>query len=113
LSDDSFEFGHRVYHEATRFAALHAAAGGGHVVEALDLQVMQKILPRLHGSRRQLEGLLQKLGRYCHHLNAKNASSADDPTTWDREQAKLPRSFEKLCRMLKRLRANQFVSFTE
>ena len=113
LSDDGFEFGHRVYHEATRFAALHATAGGGGVIEALDLQVMQKILPRLHGSRRQIEGLLLKLGRYCHHLDAEKAGSTDDPTGWEREQAKLPRSFEKLCRMLKRLRANQFVSFTE
>ena len=82
-------------------------------MEALDLQVMQKILPRLHGSRRQLEGLLQKLGRYCHHLDAEKAGGTDDPTTWKPADARLPRSFEKLCRMLKRLRANQFVSFTE
>ena len=69
--------------------------------------------PRLHGSRRQLEGLLKRLARYCQTLDSSTADKSYDPFGADPGTAALPRSFEKLSRMLKRLQANQFVSFTE
>lgn len=114
LSPDGFEFGHRVYHEAMRFARLFRKAGGGTAAEALDVQVLQKLLPKLHGSRRQLEPVLLQIASFCFHGQvAAVAGSGSDPLQWDAATARLRASFEKICRMLRKLRANQFASFTE
>lgn len=119
LADGDFEFGHRVFYEAVRFAALLDAAGEGDPLKALDLQVMQKMLPRLHGSRRRLEGTLAALGRYCFELTYEAAHDGEvaalhfDPLSHDPEKARLPISFGKVRRMMRNLRANQFASFAE
>lgn len=119
LSEAGFEFGHRVFHEALRFASLFAAAGEPDVLRALDRQVMQKLLPRLHGSRRRLEPTLCALARFCHALEVEpgaildGSATAFDPLARRDELARLPISFDKLQRMTRNLRANQFTSFTE
>jgi len=68
LSLEDREFGHRVFFEAQRFGALLADAGDDDVLSALDLQVMQKILPRFHGSLRQLAGPLATIGEWAYRL---------------------------------------------
>ena len=114
LAEDGYEFGHRVYHEAVRFSRLYAECGGDPATKALDAQVMQKLLPRLHGSRRQIESLLVSMAAFCHGKDVPHAPSAPgDPLDWSMSEARLPMSFDKVCRMLRRLRSNQFVSFTE
>ena len=97
---------------------LHAAGTTDHE-SALDLQILQKILPRLHGSRRRLEPTLVALSHFCFDFTA-IAATADtpqrmpfDPLSHSPDDARLPRSFAKLARMTKALRANQFTSFTE
>lgn len=115
LAVAGFEFGHRVFYEALRFASVLYACGDEKPESAVDLQVMQKLLPRLHGSRRRLEGTLLALARYC--FNGEKTDVADpsdfDPQQVKVEDARFPRSFAKLTRMLQILSANQFVSFTE
>lgn len=114
--DQAFAFGHRVVYEAVRFAALHEEAGGDSMEAALDTQVLQKILPRLHGSRRQLEPVLETVGKFCFDLEpaeAGNPTGSFDPVEPPDEDPVLPRSFDKVQRMTERLRTNQFVSFTE
>jgi 5-methylcytosine-specific restriction protein B len=113
LSEEDREFGHRVFFEAQRFGALLAAAGGDDVLAALDLQVMQKILPRFHGSLRQLAGPLATLGEWTYGLET--SENGFDPLGEDIDpsQAKLPISFDKIQRMTRRLRANHFASFAE
>ncbi|MEQ8409374.1 MAG: DUF3578 domain-containing protein [Gammaproteobacteria bacterium] len=116
LSQHGFEFGHRVFYESQRFAAIYASIDDD--LEAiLDLILIQKVLPRLHGSRRKLEELLKELAEFCSNLSiaASSESSASlfEPADESVEDAKLPLSFNKLKRMLTNLRANQFVSFTE
>ncbi len=117
LSANNFEFGHRVFYEATRFAALLAAAGDPDPEHALDLQIMQKVLPRLHGSRRRLENTLCALARFCFDLTVEQGSSDAgarfDPIASRDNQPRLPRSFDKLRRMTQSIRVNQFASFTE
>lgn len=119
LSEAGFEFGHRVFFEAMRFATLYEAAGNPDPVAALDRQVMQKLLPRLHGSRRRLETTLCALARFCHDLTFDEGSILDggaksfDPVETRDDAPALPISFDKLRRMTRNLRANQFVSFTE
>jgi 5-methylcytosine-specific restriction enzyme B len=117
LSAAGYEFGHRVYYEATRFAAILDSAGDSDPMSALDLQILQKVLPRLHGSRRRLEPLLCALAHYCYDLTIEQ-SLADGPPAFDpliqlQLEPRLPLSFEKLKRMTRNVRANQFTSFTE
>jgi hypothetical protein len=118
LTGSGFEFAHRVYHEAVRFASMLQSAGDPSVESALDKQVMQKVLPRLHGSRRRLEPTLSVVGRFAYDLLAGATGGQApvgtfDPLASGLGPAKLPRSFEKVQRMTRILRANQFVSFTE
>jgi 5-methylcytosine-specific restriction enzyme B len=118
LSEGGFEFGHRVFYEATRFAALLAAAGEPSPVVALDLQVLQKILPRLHGARRRLESTLHGLGKFCFSLDTKPGDVSGGPGVFDplnppEGEARLPLAFEKVQRMTRVLQANQFASFTD
>ena len=115
LSAGTFEFGHRVFYESVRFASILAEAGELDPYAALDLQVLQKVLPRLHGSRKRLEPTLIALGRYCFDLNIDDVQGGSrfDPADPPSATPRLPRSFEKIRRMTTILRANQFVSFSE
>jgi len=117
LAAHGFEFGHRVFYESQRFAAIYSSTGATDSSGILDLIVMQKLLPRLHGSRRRLEALLRTFAEYCFTNNIESSAespvSTFEPEDNDVADAKLPISFDKLNRMLHSLRANQFTSFTE
>ncbi len=119
LQEGGFEFGHRVFYEALRFASMLQSAGTPEMEVALDRQVLQKILPRLHGTRRQLEPLLCALGRFCLDLTYEEGSVESgkatefNPLTKDPQEARLRLSFDKVKRMTRSLRVNQFTSFTE
>jgi hypothetical protein len=115
LSISGHEFGHRVFYEALRFAALFASAGDGSLNMALDRVVLQKVLPRMHGSRRRLEPPLQRLAGFT-VFTAADAPEDQlvDPLALEAVvQPRLPLSFVKLRRMAERLRADQFASFAE
>jgi 5-methylcytosine-specific restriction protein B len=117
LAQHGMEFGHRVFYESLRFAAMAHAAGFATLEPVLDHIIMQKVLPRLHGSRRRLELPLLLLTQFCRDLPEALASDDSLPSLRleqpGHSDAKLPVSFNKLCRMLRSLRSNQFASFTE
>ena len=77
---------------------------------------MQKVLPRLHGSRRRLELPLLALALYC-DLPESLVSDQKLPTleveAVSESGARLPSAHAKVVRMLQNLRLNQFASFTE
>ncbi len=111
-----FEFGHRIFNEAIRFAALFEAAGGDWK-DAVDAQIHQKVLPRLHGSQRAIGSTLRSLGHYCLYMPI-NAGESLSPQgrTFNFDVSTLPElplSYQKLRRMFERLRLNQFTAFTE
>lgn len=116
LSQHGFEFGHRVFYESQRFAAIYASIDSD-LKAILDLILIQKILPRLHGSRRKLEELIKELAEFCFAIDVEESSETSgsmfEPADVSNSDAELPLSFDKLRRMLINLRANQFVSFTE
>lgn len=60
--------------------------------ENMDVQVLQKILPKLHGSKRKMEPILTGMKGICNELDFKNSNI-------------------KLDRMIKTLSTDQFVSF--
>jgi 5-methylcytosine-specific restriction protein B len=95
--------------ESLRFAAVYGAAGTPDLDDVLDLIAMQKLLPRLHGSRRRLEPVLQKLIEWAGPPDSVLENQSPVATVGPR----LPSTAAKLQRMLASLQANQFVSFTE
>lgn len=113
LVGEGREFGHRTYIEALRFAELYQRAGSEDWKEALDLQVLQKVLPKLHGSIRELGPTLNLLGAWCHAGPGSSLQEGFEAADEGHADPALPRSFDKVQRMAKRLRANHFVSFAE
>lgn len=117
LCQHHLEFGHRVFYEAIRFAAILAATGITNPLAALDRQLMQKILPRLHGSRRKLEIALCSLGAECIQTSGDvprdDVAHRFDPLNPPAVPLLMPLSFEKIQRMMRALRLNQFTSFSE
>jgi len=114
LSIGGFEFGHRVFFEAIRFYAFFEETGHLEYTDALDIQIYQKILPRLHGSQRKLGPTLRRIAAFCFNPDNLEAITEDfDPEQNSIEQARLPRSYQKLLKMHGNLMINQFTSFTE
>ena len=102
---------------------------------AFDAVIVQKCLPKLHGSRSSLEGLLWALAWACgaERAGKKNeeflnecrlAGQAQEEMKFGPEKifadlaakktaARYPLSFEKVIRMWEKLKRDQFVSFAE
>lgn len=98
LAEADQEFGHRTMYEILRFCAFFASTGDSDALTSLDLAMMQKVLPKVHGSRRRVEPVLTQLGELAKGNGAK---------------PQLPMTLQKIERMLVSVRANQFVSFSE
>ena len=105
LTKHDLEFGHRTLTEALRFYSIYDAVSGGDWLQALDLVLLQMILPRIHGSRPRVEPILTAIEGYCTNVGPLDVDGTSTPD--------LPLSLSKVGRMLRILRANQFVSFTE
>jgi hypothetical protein len=145
LSKFGAEFGYRTAKEISRFISVSKQLAGAdwNFKDALDAQVVQKVLPKLNGSRKKLECLLVALAHYCHQSRewdftagvltnrelifetAIEASLLMDaqlyPFSTDEQGnllypidgAYLPVSYNKVLRMLNVLDQNGFVSFSE
>ena len=96
LAEVGAEFGYRSAREIARFVAIHRELSGENwnYKEALDAQVMQKLMPKLHGSARKLSGVLDALGKFA-------------------DAHELPLTQDKVKRMQKRLKDEGFTSFAE
>jgi 5-methylcytosine-specific restriction protein B len=105
LSPAGLDFGHRVVFEALRFASILHATTGADRNHALDFITIAKLLPKVHGSRQRLEAVLRDLIAF--------AASDSEGSTAVEGNVRLPRTKEKLERMLATLLDAQFVSFTE
>jgi MoxR-like ATPase len=99
LSEIGLEFGHRSYREAVRMAAVLEGCGVSGEETIIDIVVMTKVLPRIHGSRRQLEPFLKWL-----HAEAMGLEPA---------KPVYPLVARKTKRMLASLVANQYAGFAE
>jgi 5-methylcytosine-specific restriction enzyme B len=111
------EFGYRSASEIFRFAAvINRLESGWSVPEIIDAAIMQKLLPKVHGSRRKLEPVLKTLGNLC----LQSGQNFDDFVALkseinfnDSERIKYPRSLEKILRMYQGLIDNGFTSYAE
>jgi hypothetical protein len=139
LQKHQAEFGYRTSYEAARFVHFYKELGGfsdetdEYFAAAMDAVIVQKLLPKLHGSRSKLEGLLWALIQVCAakrpadmiaftktcHEAGKADSEALAPKHFDAEFEKetpdvlYPLSFNKLMRMHRKLVRDQFVTFSE
>lgn len=130
LRRDNRHFGFRVANEVARFLTLAAdqAPDTPEALQAaLDVAVLAKVLPKLHGTQQDLDELLRALFAVC--LGVAPAATADlaQIDAWDlrddglhpRKPAAearppaLPRSAARLWRMARRLRQQGYVSFIE
>jgi 5-methylcytosine-specific restriction protein B len=133
LKAGRFEFAYRTAKEVNTYLRVcrhlsedAAAWDGGEWAKNLDDQVLQKLLPKLHGSMSRIGGLLAALANYCHsgEYKAPENHSGASQQNQSRNQleeasklivkdAKFPRSLEKLQAMIHTLRDEQFVSFIQ
>ena len=139
LREHNAEFGYRTGYEAARFVHFYKLLGGypddsdAWFEDAMDAVVVQKFLPKLHGSRSRLEGLLWALawacgaernGDFAAQLHAVSQAQDEDKygpeVVWaalndskPAKTARYPLSFDKVMRMWRKLVRDQFVSFAE
>ena len=105
------EFGYRTVNEISRY--LHFADGDLEDDSAIDTAILQKLLPKLHGSRKKLVPTLTALWDIC--LNNGNTTKIDTETEKlnFQEGFKYPESAEKIKRMYDAVIDNGFTSFAE
>jgi 5-methylcytosine-specific restriction protein B len=121
LKKTGAEFGYRSASEIIRFAAVvNMIEPSWTTTDIIDAAIMQKLLPKVHGSRKKLEGVLLTLARLCVQDAVKNGKdfkielllNSEDLDTIS-EKFIYPVSFEKIARMYKGLLANGFTSYAE
>lgn len=117
LKKTGAEFGYRSASEIMRFAAVvNKIEPKWSISEIIDAAIMQKLLPKVHGSKRKLEPVLKTLGQLCLQeghkfddiLFTKNEIDFNDAT-----KIKFPISLEKIIRMYNNLISNSFTSYAE
>jgi hypothetical protein len=116
LKEYNLHFGYRVADECARYLWLaRAHAGQSFLDEALDLQILQKVLPKLAGNRSELQEPLERLlSFFATGVDAKlNLGDMDSVHAYDVSAARMPMSAAKVRRMLERLTAVGFTSFVE
>jgi 5-methylcytosine-specific restriction protein B len=81
----------------------------------LDIAIMQKLLPKLHGSRRKLCPVLETLGVFCISGDIKIVKDVFENSDFDFNEPNVlyPLSLEKIARMYKGAIDNGFASFAE
>jgi 5-methylcytosine-specific restriction protein B len=77
--------------------------------EILDAAIVQKLLPKLHGSRKKLEPVLAQLWKLCFTGAGKDLNIAKENV----EKAQYKESADKIRRMYESATANGFTSFAE
>ncbi len=114
-NEEGAEFGYRTAHEICRFVYFHKelTGEGWEINSAMDAAIMQKLLPKLHGSKKKLGPVLATLIRLCLKEEARPENDPIKGEVLTKENALYPGSLEKLARMRRRLAEHGFTSFAE
>lgn len=108
------EFGYRSAAEIIRFAGVvNLLEPAWSKEQILDAAIMQKLLPKVHGSRRKLEPVLKTLGKLCFVDDSDTDKYFGAKVIPDAELVKYPISLEKILRMYNGLIDNGFTSYAE
>lgn len=113
LKNVNAEFGYRTATEIFRFICQAKATDDTLIKmtdeEILDAAIVQKLLPKLHGSRKKLEPVLTQLWKLCFSGAGKDLNIAKDNV----DKAQFKESADKILRMYESATANGFTSFAE
>ncbi|MBR1514245.1 MAG: hypothetical protein IJ622_08150 [Bacteroidales bacterium] len=101
------EFGYRTVNEICRY--LHFAEGDLADDMAIDTAILQKLLPKLHGSAKKLKKVLEPMWQLC----LKDGVAKDIDADFNATDFKYPESAEKIQRMYHAVVDNGFTSFAE
>lgn len=130
LQNFNGEFGFRTLKESSRYLYFHNKYSvieddNAKYQDAMDCIILQKLLPKLHGSRSKVEGILRALLHFCETTDrdlekleqASLAAAAKTDISLDQLGAEMighyKQSHHKLKRMCKKLHQDQFVSFAD
>lgn len=116
LQKNGAEFGYRSGTEILRLInQLSALDSSLSMNEKLDIAIVQKLLPKLHGSRRKLCPILTTLASFCINIKMKIEKDIfeNDGFDFNAENVLYPLSLEKIARMYKGAIDNGFASFAE
>ncbi len=118
LKKTGAEFGYRSASEIIRlFNQLTIVDSDLEENEKIDIAIMQKLLPKLHGSRRKLCPMLLTLAGFCttSQINTieKEVFEIDEFDFSSTEKVKYPLSLEKITRMYNGAIDNGFASYAE
>src|SRR6266496_26180 len=119
LSEYDYEFGFRTMKESVQYAKVVNAIADFNTEEVSDEQVVQKILPKLNGSKGKLEsilvGLIKLSSGETYNSTLKFIKEIESVRGFDRDGKETSDhnnlSRTKLLKMLRNLRRDQFVSF--
>ncbi len=107
LKEVNAEFGYRTVNEISRY--LHFADGDLEDDSAIDTAILQKLLPKLHGSAKKLKKVLEPMWKLCLNDGVTKVIDAEFNAT----DFKYPESAEKIQRMYNAVVDNGFTSFAE
>lgn len=112
LQSANAEFGYRTAVEIGRFISIAKEYEGEDFIldDYIDASILQKLLPKLHGSRKYLEKTLAALWELCKKNDGPQLFNA---TFEDAKEAKYIDSANKILRMYNAANANGFTSFAE
>jgi len=110
LQEAGAEFGYRTAFEIGCFVKVCTEMSNGNMSrnDVVDAAIMQKLLPKIHGSRNKIEKILKELGQLCIKIEADNPFLGTQ-----NKDIKYPISYEKLKRMHERVITDGFTSFAE
>jgi hypothetical protein len=121
LKKSGAEFGYRSASEIGRLMFMLEELGEKED-NLLDIAIMQKLLPKIHGSRNKLSKVLPVLGGFClkdkelikeKYLDKFVSNSITEVELNEDSNIKYRISFEKICRMYKNALENGFASYAE
>lgn len=104
------EFGYRTASEIFRFIK-HAENLGVEITSAIDCAIVQKLLPKLHGSKKHIENTLKALWSIC--LKLPNSEPLNLNSIANKDNCRYPLSADKILRMYQAACNNGFTSFAE
>jgi 5-methylcytosine-specific restriction protein B len=118
LKKSGAEFGYRSASEILRFAGVAKTIEPAWIVDdVIDAAVMQKLLPKVHGSRNKLSKILPVLGGFClvnpEKIKDDYLEKFDSVDFENDANIKYKLSFEKICRMYRNAIENGYASYAE
>jgi len=110
----NLHFGYRVINEISRYIRIACEmVQDFDLEETMDIQILQKILPKFHGTQAKLEEPLGKLLVFCCGMEGVPEESCLEKAEAFDEDARFPWSAQKLARMIRNLRVQGYTSFIE